>query len=100
MTVAAATSAVSAPSPTLCMTLNPAQRQTLSWLLIAAVALAVLWALSPVLMPFVLGAGLAYALHPAVERLAARKMPRVLAVSLVVVGTVISPAVMLSPKAR
>ncbi|HEX5683573.1 MAG TPA: AI-2E family transporter [Ideonella sp.] len=71
------------------MTLTPAQRQTLSWLLIATVALAVLWALAPVLMPFILGAGLAYALHPAVERLAARRVPRVLAVSLVVVGTVV-----------
>src|SRR5690349_21229328 len=72
------------------MTLTPAQRQTLSWLLIAAVALAVLWALAPVLMPFILGAGLAYALHPAVERLAARRVPRVLAVSLVVLGTVVA----------
>ena len=40
------------------MTLTPAQRQTASWLAIAAVALAALWALAPVLMPFVLGAGL------------------------------------------
>jgi len=72
------------------MTLTPAQRQALSWLLIAAVALAALWALAPVLMPFILGAGLAYALHPAVERLVARKMPRVVAVTLVVLGTVVA----------
>lgn len=72
------------------MTLTPAQRQTASWLAIAAVALAALWALAPVLMPFVLGAGLAYALHPAVERLVARRVPRVVAVSLVVVGVVLA----------
>ena len=71
------------------MTLTPAQRQTLSWLLIAAGLLAVLWALAPVLMPFLIGAVVAYALHPAVERLAARRVPRVLAVSLVVVAAII-----------
>ncbi|WP_374675708.1 AI-2E family transporter [Ideonella sp.] len=71
------------------MTFTPAQRQTASWLAIAAVALGVLWALAPVLMPFVLGASLAYALHPAVERMAARRVPRVLAVTLVVVAVVV-----------
>jgi predicted PurR-regulated permease PerM len=71
------------------MTLTPAQRQSLSWLLIAAAALAIVWALAPVLMPFLLGAGLAYALHPMVERLAARRVPRVLAVTLVVLATVL-----------
>jgi len=71
------------------MTLTPAQRQTLSWLLIAAAALAIVWALAPVLMPFLLGASLAYALHPAVERMAARRVPRVLAVSLVVLAAVL-----------
>jgi predicted PurR-regulated permease PerM len=72
------------------MNLTPAQRQTLSWLLIAAVALALLWALAPVLMPFLIGAILAYALHPAVERLAARRLPRALAVSLVVLAALVA----------
>jgi predicted PurR-regulated permease PerM len=67
------------------MTLTPAQRQTLSWLLIAATGFALLWLLAPVLTPFIVAAVLAYALHPAVERLAARRWPRPLAVSLVVV---------------
>ena len=71
------------------MTLTPAQRQSLSWLLIAAAGLLAVWALAPVLMPFLLGAGLAYALHPAVERLAARRVPRVLAVTLVVLATIV-----------
>jgi predicted PurR-regulated permease PerM len=62
------------------MTLTPAQRQTLAWLAITAAGLALLWLLAPVLMPFIVGAVLAYALHPAVERLAARRVPRVLAV--------------------
>lgn len=62
------------------MTLSPAQRQTLAWLGIAAAALLLLWLLAPVLTPFIVGAVLAYALHPAVERLAARRVPRLLAV--------------------
>jgi predicted PurR-regulated permease PerM len=72
------------------MTLTPAQRHAVSWLLIATVALALLWALAPVLMPFLIGAILAYALHPAVERLAARRVPRVLAVSLVVLAAIVA----------
>ena len=40
-----------------------------------------LWLLAPVLTPFAIGAVLAYALHPAVEHLAARRVPRVLAVA-------------------
>ena len=71
------------------MTLTPAQRQTLSWLLIAAGVLAVLWVLAPVLMPFVMGAVLAYVLHPAVERLAARRVPRLMAVTLVVLAAIV-----------
>ncbi|WP_054018035.1 AI-2E family transporter [Piscinibacter sakaiensis] len=55
-------------------------RRRLAWLAIAAVGLALLWWLSPVLTPFLVGAVLAYALHPAVEALAARRVPRVLAV--------------------
>jgi predicted PurR-regulated permease PerM len=62
------------------MTLTPAQRQSLSWATLSAVALLLLWLLAPVLTPFIVAAVLAYALHPAVERLAARRVPRVLAV--------------------
>lgn len=65
------------------MTLSPAQRQTFTWLgLSTAVALA-LWLLAPVLMPFIVAAVLAYMLHPLVERLAAGRLPRVVAVLLV-----------------
>lgn len=67
------------------MNLTPAQRQTVSWLLIAAALFALLWLLAPVLTPFLVAAVLAYALQPAVEALARRRVPRALAVSLVVV---------------
>lgn len=62
------------------MTLSSTQRRTLTWLLIALAASAFLWLLAPVLTPFLVGAVLAYALQPAVERLAARRVPRLLAV--------------------
>ena len=65
------------------MTLTPAQRQTLTWTVIAAAALLLLWLLAPVLTPFVVAAVLSYVLHPLVEILAGRRWPRVLAVILV-----------------
>jgi predicted PurR-regulated permease PerM len=65
------------------MTLNATQRRSLLWLSVAAAAVLLLWLLGPVLTPFVIAAVLAYALHPAVEALAARRVPRLLAVVLV-----------------
>ena len=65
------------------MTLTPAQRRSLAWAAIAVAAALLLWLLAPVLTPFIVGAVLAYALHPAVERLAARRVPRLVAVLLV-----------------
>jgi predicted PurR-regulated permease PerM len=72
------------------MTLTAAQRQTLSWFALGAVAFLLLWLLAPVLTPFIVGAVLAYALHPAVERLVARRVPRLLAVVLVEVASIVS----------
>jgi predicted PurR-regulated permease PerM len=72
------------------MNFTPAQKQSLSWLGIAAAFALVVWLLGPVLTPFVVAAVLAYALHPFVERLAARKFPRVLAVTLVEVLLVLA----------
>ena len=72
------------------MPLNPAQRQSLTWLALSLAALGLLWLLAPVLTPFLIGAVLAYALHPAVERLAARRVPRVLAVVLVEVAAIVA----------
>lgn len=65
------------------MRLTPAQKRTLTWLSLAAALALALWLLAPVLTPFVVASVLAYVLHPAVERLAARRVPRVLAVLLV-----------------
>ncbi|MDT7835792.1 AI-2E family transporter [Aquabacterium sp. OR-4] len=65
------------------MTLSPTQRQTLTWTALALAAALLLWLLAPVLTPFLVAAVLAYVLHPMVERLARRGLPRVLAVLLV-----------------
>ncbi|MDO9284154.1 MAG: AI-2E family transporter [Aquabacterium sp.] len=71
------------------MTLTPAQRQTLNWTALAAVAALLLWLLAPVLTPFVVAGVLAYALHPVVEQLVARRWPRLLAVLLVEVSALL-----------
>jgi predicted PurR-regulated permease PerM len=78
------------------MQLTSAQRQTLSWLLIALVGVLMLWLLAPVLAPFLIAGVLAYILGPAVERLVKRRVPRVLAVSLVeVLAFIVIAAVLL-----
>lgn len=68
------------------MNLTSAQRKTVSWLLIALLAIFLVWALSPVLMPFIVAGVLAYVLRPAVDALAKRRVPRALAVMLVEVA--------------
>ncbi len=65
------------------MQLTNAQRQTLSWLLIAFIGVMLVWLLAPVLTPFLIAGVLAYVLLPAVNRLSARRVPRALAVSIV-----------------
>ncbi|MEO8155269.1 MAG: AI-2E family transporter [Rhizobacter sp.] len=62
------------------MQLTSAQRQTLSWFLIALAGVLLVWLLSPVLAPFLIAGVLAYVLRPAIERLVKRRVPRVLAV--------------------
>lgn len=71
------------------MQLTPAQRQTLSWLLIALVGALLVWLLAPVLTPFLFAGILAYILEPAVGKLVKRRVPRVLAVTLVEVAAFI-----------
>ncbi len=71
------------------MTLTPAQRQTTTWIALGALALLLVWLLGPVLTPFLIAAVLGYVLHPLVERLAARRVPRVVAVTLVEVAAII-----------
>jgi predicted PurR-regulated permease PerM len=72
------------------MSLNPSQRRNLIWSAVAVVAVLLLWLLGPVLTPFIVAAVLAYALHPAVEALAARRMPRLAAVVLVEVVAIVA----------
>lgn len=82
------------------MTLTPAQRQTLTWLALGLLAALLLWLLAPVLTPFVVAAVLGYALHPAVEQLASRRWPRVLAVALIEIlalGTALAVLLLLVP---
>jgi predicted PurR-regulated permease PerM len=75
--------------------MTPAARRALAWAAIALAAVLLLWLLAPVLMPFIVGAVLAFALHPAVEALAARRVPRVLAVIVVEVAVIIALLAML-----
>ncbi|HEY5633623.1 MAG TPA: AI-2E family transporter [Burkholderiaceae bacterium] len=65
------------------MNLSPAQRQTLLWGGVAVLLVWALIALGPVLTPFVAATILAYALEPAVAWLSGRRVPRLLAVVLV-----------------
>ncbi|HMN93189.1 MAG TPA: AI-2E family transporter [Hydrogenophaga sp.] len=58
------------------MKFTPHQIRAAAWAGIALGAWLLLTLLAPVLMPFVLAAVLAYALHPLVERLHARRIPR------------------------
>lgn len=71
------------------MKLTSAQRHSLTWLALFVGGGLLLWLLAPVLTPFLVGAVLAYALHPLVERLAARRCPRILAVVLVEVTAIL-----------
>lgn len=72
------------------MPLSTSQRRSLVWCAVAASAALLVWLLAPVLTPFVVAAVLAYALHPATEALAARRVPRLAAVVLVEVVAVVA----------
>ena len=66
------------------MTFTPNQIRAATWASLALVVWLLLSLLSPVLMPFVLAGVLAYALHPLVERLHARRVPRWLGAGLAI----------------
>jgi predicted PurR-regulated permease PerM len=66
------------------MTFTPTQIRAAAWTAIAVVGWLLLTLLAPVLMPFVVAAVLAYVLHPLVERLHARRVPRWLGASLAI----------------
>ena len=60
--------------------------QSLAWLAVGAGLLWLLWLLSPILAPFVVAAVLAYICDPGVNWLVARRIPRALAVTMMIVG--------------
>lgn len=64
--------------------LTPVQRRAMVWLAIALGVGILLWLLSPVLTPFLLGAILAYILQPGVAWLVRRRVPRALAALLMI----------------
>jgi predicted PurR-regulated permease PerM len=66
------------------MTFTPTQIRAAVWTAIAVVSWLLLALLAPVLMPFVLAAVIAYVLHPLVERLWARRVPRWLGAGLAI----------------
>ena len=71
------------------MTMTTAQRQAGTWLAISLIAGLLIWLLAPVLTPFLIAGVLGYVLHPLVERLASKRLPRVLAVVLVEVTAIV-----------
>ncbi|WP_449371392.1 AI-2E family transporter [Thiomonas sp.] len=60
------------------MLLTPPVKNALVWLGIGLVALWLIWLLGSILMPFLVGLTLAYVLHPLVERMKRRHIPRAL----------------------
>lgn len=62
------------------------QRQAKLWLLILAVSLALLWLLSTILLPFVIGMAIAYFLDPVVERMERWRLSRTIAAAVILVG--------------
>lgn len=77
--------------------LNPEQKQTILWLAVGLVLVAVLVQLGPVLAPFIAAAILAYALNPAVDWLSSRrigKVPFPRALSVIVVMMLLLAAIL------
>lgn len=66
------------------MPLTATQARALVWLVLAVAAWWLLSLFAPVLMPFVVATVMAYALHPVVERLHARGLPRPLGAGLAI----------------
>lgn len=61
----------------------PAQKQAIYWSIAAAVTFTVLWKLGDVLMPFIIGAALAYLLDPVADRLETWGISRTWAVAII-----------------
>jgi predicted PurR-regulated permease PerM len=87
------------------LSLNSEQKQTLLWLVLGIALLALLVKLGPILAPFIAAGVLAYALNPAVDWIAARRIgpwrvPRelaVLTVMLVLLSAILALALVVIP---
>lgn len=62
--------------------------QVITWSVTAFIFLVVLWYLGPVLLPFLVGAGIAYLLDPVADRLERLGLPRVAATAIITLGGV------------
>jgi predicted PurR-regulated permease PerM len=71
------------------------ERNIVFWLAALVVVVALLWLLSPILLPFVLGMALAYVLDPLAERLSKRGMSRLIAAILILGGFILAFVILL-----
>jgi predicted PurR-regulated permease PerM len=71
------------------------ERHIVFWIVALAVFVGLLWLLSPILLPFVLGLALAYVLDPLANRLAKRGLSRLVAASFILGGFVLALALLL-----
>ncbi|WP_083099639.1 AI-2E family transporter [Pseudophaeobacter leonis] len=67
----------------------PAKKQFKYWGITAAVLAVLLWSLGDVLLPFVLGAAIAYMIDPVADRLEALGLSRAAATAVIIVGSVL-----------
>ncbi len=70
-------------------------KEHMPWWIFGAAALVLLWLLTPILMPFVVGIGLAYIGNPLVNRLQHWRLSRTLAVSVVFIAIIFSTTLFL-----
>jgi predicted PurR-regulated permease PerM len=66
------------------------ERNVVFWVAALAVLVGLLWLLSPILLPFVLGMAIAYALEPLNKRLTKRGMSRFVAAFVILAGFVVA----------
>ncbi|MGN6747798.1 MAG: AI-2E family transporter [Xanthobacteraceae bacterium] len=70
------------------------ERDMLFWMAVLAALVALLWLLSPILLPFVLGMAIAYVLDPLANQLSKRGVSRLLAAVLILGGFVVALALL------
>jgi len=71
------------------------ERNMLFWMAALAAFVALLWLLSPILLPFVLGMAIAYVLDPLANQLSKRGVSRLLAALLILGGFVVALALLM-----